>query len=235
MKTSRLFRTIWRVNGVLLLLTFVVAVGAVVVAAAASITWGRHDGGDPPAAVEPATGERLFFGSTEEVDGSSLVLLPLEAHGGREAGFSSGGSETLTRNLLFYDAATGAAHWLLPGHRAVIVDHELIRASGAAHRSVGSPPAAANDPVRWIRYELATADTNHDGQIRRDDAWQVAVSAADGTGLAVVLEGVDRVLGYASPERGKLVVFFRRGDQELAAEVDLAARKLARTVPLPKS
>ncbi len=64
---------------------------------------------------------------------------------------------------------------------------------------------------------------------------QVAVSGPDGKDFAVVLDRIDEVLGYASPEGGKLVIFFRRGESEFAGEINLAGRKLVRTVPLPKS
>ncbi len=197
--------------------------------------WSRHAAGAAPAAVMPVTGEKLFFGSIENVDGSPFVLLPLEA---RRAGvkLSSGSSHVdETRNLLFYDASTGAAHWLRPDHAAVIVSHELLRESGAVQRRWESRPAAATDPVRWIRYDLATSDANHDGEIDADDVRQIAVSGPDGKDFTVMLDRIDEVLGYASPEGGKLVIFFRRGESAFAGEINLAARKLVRTAPLPKS
>jgi hypothetical protein len=163
------------------------------------------------------------------------VLLPLEARRSG-AGLSSGKSYlSETRNLLFYDASTAAAHWLRPDHSAVIVNHELLRGSGDVQRKWDSRPAAPNDPVRWIRYDIAPADTNHDGEITAEDVRQVAISGPDGKDVAVVLDRIDEVLGYASPHKGKLVVFFRQGQNDFAGEIDLAARKLVRTVPLPKS
>lgn len=235
MDSSPLFRTISRINSVLLLLAFLALGGMALVAATSSMAWTRRANRGPPAAVLPATGERLFFGSIEAVEGSSLVVLPLEARR-PGAGLSSGSSHVdQTRNLLFYDAASGAAHWLRPDHGTVIVTHELLRESGAVQGRWESRKPGFSDPVRWIRYELALSDTSGDGVIDGDDVRQVAVSGPDGKDLAVVLDGVDEVLGYAVPENGKLVVFFRRGDAELAGEVSLAARKLVRTVPLPKS
>jgi hypothetical protein len=234
MRTSRVFRTIWRLNGVLILLAFVLVGGMALLAATTSAVWSRPNRA-PPAAVMPVTGEKLFFGSVETVDGSSFVLIPLEARR-PGAGFSSGSSHvTETRNLLFYDASSGVAHWLRPDHSAVIVNHELLRESGATQRKWDSKPSGANDPVRWVRYDLATADTNGDGQVDVDDVRQIAVSGPDGKEFTIVLERIDDVLGYASPESGKLVVFFRRGDSEFAGEISLSARKLVRTVPLPKS
>lgn len=235
MKPSRVFRTISRINSVLVLLAFVALGGTALVTATSSMEWTRRANRAAPAAVMPVTGERLFFGSIENMDGSSFVLLPLEAR--RPSMKLSSGSSHMneTRNLLFYDAATGAARWLRPDHRAVIVSHELLRESGAVQGRWESRKPESGDPVRWIRYDLALSDTNGDGVIDGDDVRQVAVSGPDGKDLAVVLDHVDEVLGYAVPESGKLVVFFRRGDGEFAGEISLVARKLVRTVPLPKS
>ncbi len=237
MDSSPLFRTISRINSVLLLVAFVGVSGVALVAAVSSMQWAGRANRAPPAAVMPATGEKLFFGSIENVDGSSFVLLPLES---RRPGMklASGSSyDTETRNLLFYDAASGEARWLRPDHGAVIVSHELLRESGAVLARWESRKAGAStaDPVRWIRYDLALSDTNGDGVIDGDDVRQVAVSGPDGKDLTVVLDRVDEVLGYAAPETAKLVVFFRRGESEFAGEISLAARKLVRTVPLPKS
>lgn len=235
MKPSRVFRTISRINSVLVLLAFVALGGTALVAATSSIEWTRRANRAAPAAVMPVTGEKLFFGSIENLDGSSFVLLPLEAR--RPTMKLSSGSSHMneTRNLLFYDAATGAARWLRPDHRAVIVSHELLRESGAVQGRWESRKPGSGDPVRWIRYDLALSDTNGDGVVDGDDVRQVAVSGPDGKDFAVVLDQVDEVLGYAVPESGKLVVFFRRGDGEFAGEISLIARKLVRTVPLPKS
>ncbi len=48
-----------------------------------------------------------------------------------------------------------------------------------------------------------------------------------------MIDGIDRVLGYTSPGKGKLVAFFRKAGADLAGEIDLATRKLVRTTALP--
>lgn len=235
MKPTRVFRTISRINSVLVLLAFVALGGIALVAATSSMDLTRRANRAAPAAVMPVTGEKLFFGNIENVDGSPFVLLPLEAR--RPSMKLSSGSSHMneTRNLLFYDAASGVARWLRPDHRAVIVTHELLRESGAVQGRWESRKSGSSDPVRWIRFDLALSDTNGDGVVDGDDARQVAISSPDGKDFAVVLDRVDEVLGYAVPESGTLVVFFRRGEGEFAGEISLSARRLVRSVPLPKS
>jgi hypothetical protein len=226
------FRAIWHLNGVLLLLTFLLVAGIALVGATSFGSYGRHDrAAAAPAAVLPATGEKLFFGGVETIEGSSFVVLPLETRHTGGGKFSSGPSSGDTRNLLFFDATAGTGHWLRPDHRGAVLSRELLGESGVVHRWERSP----SGPVRWIRYELALADTNGDGEIDAGDARAIAVTGPEGKDLTIVLADLDQVLGYATPGHGKVVVFFRKGDASFAGEIDLAQRKLVRTTPLPKS
>ncbi|WP_242345093.1 hypothetical protein [Anaeromyxobacter terrae] len=230
MKAQRLFRTIWRINGALLLLAFVtIAVGA-----AAGLVSTLLEAGKPAAREETVTevdGEELALGDAQELEGTPHVLLPLVAHHG--SGAYSSGERSTTRNLLFFDGAAGRARWLRPDHRAAITTYlPLHDGGGAQGRSEESAPAR---PVRWLRYELADADTDGDGQITEEDALRVAVSGAAGDDLTVVLPDAEVIHGYSMPRNGTLLVFFRRGGAELVGEIDLAARELRRTTPLPKS
>lgn len=220
MKTSRFFRTVWRVNGVLVLLAFVLAGGAALIGLvfAAADALG-DDTPDAPAAIVEGD-EHLAYGLVEEIEGTSHVLLPLTARA-PSMPYSSDGAG-VTRNLLFYDAATGATRWLRPDHRGAVLDHTLLRDAGKEE-----------GPVRWIRFELADADTDGDGEVTGEDAARVAVSGPGGEGLATVVGDADEILGYAPPRDGTLLVFFRRGAEHLVAEVDLAAREVRRTTALP--
>ena len=224
MNKARVFRTIWRINGVLVLLTFVLIAGAALVGTVLSLFDHRGRASDTvPAAGAPAGEERLDFAATTEIDGTPFVLLPLVER--REGSYSSDGSEG-TRNLLFYDGATGRTHWLRPDHRGLVVGHQLLheREEDAAGR---------RGPVRWIRYELALADTNGDGDVSGADRLELALSGPGGD-AETVLRDVDEVLGYGSPRPGTLLVFFRRGEKRLVADLDLEARKVRRTTELPR-
>jgi hypothetical protein len=59
------------------------------------------------------------------------------------------------------------------------------------------------------------------------------VSGVGGEGLAQVVGDADRILGYAPPRDGTLLVCFRRGADGVVAAVDLGARKLRRSEVLP--
>jgi hypothetical protein len=230
MKANRFFRTVWRVNGVLILAVFVVGAAAAAVGLIAALASNLGDDDQPtPTLVQGE--EHLAFGPVEQVDGTSNVILPLTARHASKA-FSSGGG-AITRNLLFYDGSSHTPRWLRPDHRGAVVAHELLRES---RPPLGRGVVTEEDvegPVRWIRYELADLDTDGDGDVTDDDAVRVAVSGPGGEDLAVVVGDAEEILGYAGPRDGTLLVFFRRGDGSFVADVDLTARKLRTTAALP--
>jgi hypothetical protein len=227
MNASRLFRLANRANSLLLLA--LLAFGAVALAAAGvSEVWsqlgrrGAQDGspgedGEGRAALEPPVA----------IEGTPITVVALTVAQQRK-GFSSGGSWSQTRNLLFHDLTTGATRWLRPKSDAAILGWEVVRegtlaepyddeGSGRGARGKAAPLA--------IRYEIAETDTDGDGVVGGGDRLVVALSSPSGDGLATVVRDVDEVRGYSAPFGGKLSVFFRRGERELAAELDLAARR----------
>jgi hypothetical protein len=226
---------IWRINGVLLLLAGTLVVGLAVVGGVASL-WPSTRQEPTPVAEVPERGESLFLGQVAEVAGSPYVLLPLQAGEGtgqRGAGsFSSGSYERETRNLLFHEVEKGTSRWLLSEQTTVIRDYTLLREGRASeHLAAGREPE--EDPVRWIRYELEPASRPGE-PAHGAGALRLAVSGPAGDDLAVVLDGVDEVLGYGPLRRAKQVVFFRRGREHLAGELDYAARKPVQGRPLLK-
>lgn len=230
MNANRLFRTVWRVNGVLILAVFVFAGAAAAVGLVTSLA-SHLRRGDPatPAALEGD--EHLALGLAQPVDGTPHVILPLTAS---ESGSSySSDDAAVTRNLLFYDATSHKARWLRPDHRGAILAHELLREPRPATRSGQPVDGEEHGPVRWIRYEVADGDTDGDGEVTSEDAVRVAVSGPGGEGLAVVVDDADEILGYSGPRDGVLLVFFRRGEGSFVADVDLAARRLRSAAPLP--
>jgi len=77
-------------------------------------------------------------------------------------------------------------------------------------------------------------DTDRDGETTPRDARQLGISGPAGDDLTIVLEGLDEILGYAPVRDGRMTVFFRRGEGEFGAIVDLRARKLQSEAPLPR-
>jgi hypothetical protein len=222
-------------DGALLLLSFALLAVGGLVGLVTSMNWGRHEEGAPPAVVADK-GERLIFGAAQEVEGTQIVLLPLEMRGSMPKGISSGPDYNReTRNLILYNSTSGASTWLRPDHSTRSVDYQLLRESGGVQARWDSGRPARADPVRWIRYEFdAGASAKADGS-HGNEARQIAVSGPGSDGFTVVLDRADEVLGYSPTRSRSVVAFFRLGDKYFAADIDLDSRKVRRTVPLPKS
>jgi hypothetical protein len=226
MNAARAFRIVGRVNQVLLLGLFtlvgVVAVGALV---SELVRDQRRDRARAEREVPPvagASGPVLEYENPVSVDGSALSILPVVEVQGSRSKFGSEPFVSWTRNLLFHDAAGGATRWLRPDTRACIAHWETVRENGEP-----------TGPVRWIRYEIAEADTDGDGKVTCSDRIAVAISAPNGTELAPALKDVDRVRGYAPLQRTVLTVFYVRGTEERVADVDLVAKRVVRDQALP--
>lgn len=223
MKATRAFRIIGRVNQVLLLALFLlvaaVAGGELVSSAL------RQEARDRAARVEAAPahsepeGPVLEFRDPVSMDGTAYSVLALVEEDGTRSKFGSEPYVAWTRNLLFHDASSGTTRWLRPDSRACL-DWDRIR--------------ELSESVRWIRYEIAEADTDGDGRITCADRSAIAISDPGGDGLATVLREVDRVRGYAPLQGTVLTVFYVRGREERVADIDLVARKVIRDQLLPK-
>jgi hypothetical protein len=126
-KSQRIFRYLWRINAVLILLaagaiTFGV-VALLVGEFGARVARNREaEAGIPVVAAD--SNAHLSLGRVSVVAGSDVMRADLSLNRGG-AGFSSGGY-TETRNILFIDPGQKAARWLLPDNDHVISDSSDI-------------------------------------------------------------------------------------------------------------
>ena len=122
-KTNKLFRLIWRVNAILILVaTAAVALGA------AAIVWMESTANtttSPPVVGVQDSGKRLSLSQMTHVAGSNVIRQELVERDA-SAAFSSSGGYGQTRNFLFVDTKAGAARWLLPDDDHVVTEHSDV-------------------------------------------------------------------------------------------------------------
>lgn len=136
-RTQRLFRIIWRINALLILGASALAVLGLGGLWASQFAW--HTRRDQIEAAKPPVGDartdvRLALGHWTRIDGTSTFQAPLLLDQQPGTGFSSSYDASETRNLLFVDAATGAARWLLDSDDEVIVETEEVRHEARGER-----------------------------------------------------------------------------------------------------
>jgi hypothetical protein len=217
-KSPKIFRYLWRINAVLILLaagacTF--GVGALLVGEFGERTARNReaDAGIPVVAAADSSA-RLSLGRASVVVGTKVMRADLSLNRG-EAGFSSGGY-TETRNILFIEPSQNVARWLLPDNDHIISDSSDIteETNGNAKRTIatavlvkstiGSLETAAGrlllfDPSGRKIVEVAT------------NAREIHLTSLSGSDLTILYER-NRRLVLAAFDPGSLA---KRGEQEI--------------------
>ena len=117
MQASRVFRQIWRINAVLILIGAALAVLGLATLVIEQITSGQGGNSAAPDAslrVQAASGHTLSLGQFELLSDTHFAVAPLLAEAPLGLGSSSETGET--HNLLFLDLSSGETFWLLPTH-----------------------------------------------------------------------------------------------------------------------
>lgn len=129
---AKVFRNIWRINGVAILLLLALALGGLILSLTSGLFRGRRQSqASPPnlAPQEPGKPE-LRLGGFSRIGTSTVMRAELRELG--EDSFRLKGSRSVAHNVLFLDTSDGKSWWLLPDSNAVIAEeHELsVNANG---------------------------------------------------------------------------------------------------------
>lgn len=232
MKTTRFFRYLWRINGVLIFLAALLAVGILGVFALELMDFGRHTSeqavkvdSDPEKEPEPPT-----LGTFLHVEGTPFLRAPFTfGEQYQYAKFSRSGGLYSIRNYLFFDPETTEARWLFPKDRQLIVGtHELHE---DIQKDESKPPERRT--IAFSYYTIDT-DTNGDNQLTPEDKFSLAYSRPDGRDYTNVIGGINRILGDDTIERGtKHVVAYEADGKWLIAVISLRNFEIEKKGELP--
>ncbi len=231
MKTTRFFRYLWRINGVLIFLAALLAILVLGFIAIQFLDFGKVEpeqavqvDAEPEEEPEPPT-----LGTFYRADGTRFLRAAL-TFGDRysRGSFSKGGAYS-TRNYLFFNPETTEARWLFSGDKQLVVDsdelHEIIQkddSKSPEHRAIA------------FSYQTIDTDTNGDKQLTSDDKTTLAYSRPDGREYTSVIKGVDRILGADTIERGtKHVVAYEANGEWLTAVISLRTFEIEKKGELP--
>lgn len=200
---ERLFRTIAKINSILLLL--VLLGGGILIGGAiwSSNQW-RSRGTIEVPTGEPTTKTKvlLHLDRVQNITGANaqMILLSAEEKSGT---FASGGYGIETRNVLFLTGSDKKARWLFPKQSNLILSTEQLREE---------PKELRDKPTRALYFEYVTVDTNSDGKLSSQDLSSIGLSSPDGLGFAEVLTGVTRVLSHELLDSQQLSVVYQSGN-----------------------
>jgi hypothetical protein len=222
-KSQKLFRYLWRINAILIL----IAASAVTFGVTAIVVgefWGRTarnreaEAGIPVAAADSNT--HLLLGRASVVIGTDVMRADLTLSRGG-AGFSSGGGYVETRNVLFIEPGQKEARWLLPDNDHVISESSditdridantkrMIATAVLVKPATGSPETA---PGRLLLFDATGKKVVEVASNARD----VHLASLSGGELSILYER-DRRLVLAAFDPGSLATFRRKSE---AAKAD---------------
>jgi hypothetical protein len=223
-RSQKIFRIIWRIDGVLILVVAAMAALGLAGALVSSMRWAGHrrTRADDPlvrADADDPSSKHLTLGRVTLVKGTEVMQAHLVSEGGLKVYSGSIGNDLETRNVLFIDPGAKQGRWLLPDNRHVIAETFDVTEGGQDTELHGKMIATA------MLVKPADADREAVGQLllvdppgRRvvvvaDQVQEIRLTAAIGTELRLVFERQGKLV-VASFDRGTLA---KR--QELQIEV----------------
>ena len=230
MKADRFFTMVQRINALILLVLGIGGLGLMGFGLLDLVGWSFDEKPSPKVDIGPKApeGMELDFGCLGNVPGQRVFVLQAEAE---YRGIGSSGGTCSVHNLLFVDLESGKSHWLLDDFRGLIPWNSL--ASEASQlRGWGYDHGESDPPA--ILYHVIDRDTNGDHTISSADAGVLAISATDGSGYAVVADGVTRVRHYVR-EGDTGWVFFEGKQGIVLAKLDLARRRADRITQIARA
>lgn len=210
--SERIFRWIWRINGLLIFAFGVVVVGSFL--ADGLRQWRSRQRPSQEASplsaqakkAEPAA---LKLGPFEQIAGTHLYTARLsEIYYGTSTEYVLDPSEQVHRNVLFYDATTGSNHWLFADHADVICKLDALSPSDHADTA----------PSVW-----AWSKTHADGTYR------IGLADIDGERAEPLIEA-DACLDQSFLQAdGTVLLLYTHGGKPRASLVEAAHRRVLRT------
>ncbi|HUR80303.1 MAG TPA: hypothetical protein VM733_06030 [Thermoanaerobaculia bacterium] len=195
MRTTRVFRWIWRLNALAILAGAI----AILVLILSEVKPWRRDTPVVPAVVvpqPPSPEVKLRLSDPALIPGTHLLAAEMQSI--QEGRGLKEGDVVRTRNVLFIDPTTGASRWLLPSHQSVLSETAIHAPDDAYER--GTPIA------------LAVYVTNEGAA-----TGELFVRDAIGSRLVPVATGVSRVHSATAANASEFIVLFERNQRFVMA------------------
>jgi hypothetical protein len=200
-------RILWRINGILFLLTIIFAI--FLSAWGASQTFFRQPPHQRDAAIvnKPQgtdNKEFLHLGDAFRIKGTPFLRMPLRSEA-EYSSFKSGGGSRI-RNYLYLNHTDLSSWWLFEGLNRLISQVHDLRAE-----------AGGNDkPVIATLYEVISADTDGDRRLTTDDREAIYFSGPDGKKPIEIVPPTDGILSVEQITPTEVLIIYQR-DQTATA------------------
>ena len=201
MDNNKFFKTIWRINAILMLLALI-AVGSI--SAYKEVhrwlnPWSYDTSNYSTFHTDADTGDiietRWVYGKVQEVSGRSESVIPLLSE--RDQGYT-------IRNLLFVDDDLGN-RWVLSHNDSIIWNYELL--------------AGGDDSeVAAVIYDISKCN---DDWCEEQSGKSIYLSRPDGSELTQIVTGISRRIGQSMMDVNHVTIFYVKDEVGHAAKVSL--------------
>ena len=158
---SRVFRNIWRINGVAMLLLLALAIVGISSSLISSLVRSSptHEVQSPNVAPPEEGKPKLRLGRFEQIGSTSIVRAELRSSESDSFTIkSSGGGNGTTHNVLFVDTNDGKSWWLLPDSNSIIEGEQTLAIPGSGTDSPLAKVFHFTDPINKSSSSLVLAD-----------------------------------------------------------------------------
>lgn len=228
MKYRRIFTYIWRVNGVIILMTGLLGAGLLTIAAGlmfVDLIRPRRIQNVVNIGREEVKKVETSLGSFDPISGVQVLRSPLYLEQDYSHGSASRSKQAGSiQNYLFYDLLTRTSYWLRPEGPGLILRTQPIEI-----------PEDSNTNQRKVigfLYLVVDEDTNQDGFLSANDTTYLAISDPKGTRFVTLIETVDEFKGYGLTDNQNLTVLYTVESKLKAAELNLEAQTVISEVEL---
>lgn len=217
MEKIRFFIWVARINSILFLLLLASSIGFVVYVIGESNKWHQRDAVEVVTSDNKSNDEEHFqLGDISRICGQDVRYVELTTYK-QSGGFSSGGYDKTTRNVVFFVGEEMKSHWLFDTDQYAITRIKQLK----RHTDKCGPTRTVA-----IYYEVRKKDTNNDGVLDEKDGLTISVTSPQGTDYQEIEEHVTAVLDRDVNKDGTLLTMLvQEGQKIFIKKYSLESRK----------
>lgn len=222
---NKLFRLIWRFNGIIILVAGVLAIGVLLLVTKElykDVTSERAVDNMVNVADNLESTETFALSSIVSIKGQSTLMVPLYSDQFFDHSYYSK-STYATRNYLFIESQPSTQRWLFEHNDYLIERAEILRLN----------ENETNQPSVGILYQVIKSDTDEDDRLSSNDLSTIAITKPDGTHYYEVINDVERLIDHHLISDDELLIIYQKAGLLYLARFQLSSGKITENSHIP--
>ena len=227
MEENRFFKFVWRFNGLILMVTGIMAIvllafiGYKVVM---DVIGEKSVYNVVNIQNETVIKEEWQLGYPVKIRGTSYFMCALTS-GQSYAKSYYNKSSSSARNYLFINGQNNEMYWLFKTNEYLLV---------AVHQLPDNRQELDEEKSKAILYQVVKKDTNNDQRLTDQDLQTIAISRPDGQAYEEILDGVELFIGQQTTPKNKLLIIFQKKGVKYSVVIDLVEFTISDKTAVPQ-